>query len=472
MERIDIQGRRLLVLGFGCLGPAVLALIVQHVNVDASRITILSADDRHRDIARARGVRFVHLRVTREAYGDQLEPFLRAGDVLLNLSLGISTADLVAYCRLRRVLYLDTSIEDWAETGSVAATTYRLRQSLLRDARCTGPTALVCHGANPGLISHFAKRAILRLARARGVVTDDRPPVDWAGLAARVGIAAINLGERDTQAAHGRPRASNTWSIAGFHMEMSERALFAPDACSPDACNEHPGRMRTGNGRSFVELATPAGATCIESWTPGGGRFEGFLTAHPEVMALAELFSRIGPDGECEYGPAVKFIYQPCPAARAALLRRDGMSGDVLDDQPLIDEIEVGTDEIGVLLILQSGAAYWYGSTVDMRDARAVGPRINATTLQTASGVLAGLAWLVANPCAGLVEPEDVDSEFVLRLASAYLGDLRGGWVPRVEHTVASQPPRLRGLRAISRSVASFRKEGLRQPMQPAGLRT
>ena len=74
--------------------------------------------------------------------------------------------DLVKYCRDNDILYLDTCIEPWAGyyTDSTIPperrSNYALRQSVL-DLRAElgtpGPTAIMAHGANPGLVNHFVK---------------------------------------------------------------------------------------------------------------------------------------------------------------------------------------------------------------------------------------------------------------------------------------------------------------------------
>ncbi len=97
------------------------------------------------------------------------------------------------------------------------------------------------HGANPGLVSHFTKRALLEIARAmidrsvpaatgvdrsafEQLVADAE--VQTAGAFARLsqatGTKVIHIAERDTQVSS-RPKAVNefvnTWSIEGFYEE-------------------------------------------------------------------------------------------------------------------------------------------------------------------------------------------------------------------------------------------------------------
>jgi len=95
------------------------------------------------------------------------------------------------------------------------------------------PTAVIDHGANPGLISHFVKEALLDIA-AR-IIFDKKASVqdeeeitqlakdrDFPRLAKKLGIKVIHCSERDTQIAN-RPKEVNefvgTWSIEGLREE-------------------------------------------------------------------------------------------------------------------------------------------------------------------------------------------------------------------------------------------------------------
>jgi homospermidine synthase len=65
---------------------------------------------------------------------------------------------------------------------------------------------------------------------------------------------------------------------------------------------------------------------------------------------------------------------------------------------------------------------WWTGTSLNIEDARKLCPLQNATTIQVAIGVVAGVCWMLENPNRGVVRPEDLDTEFVLKLAKPYLG--------------------------------------------------
>ena len=156
-------GGRLVMLGFGSIGQGVLPLILRHIDLPRDRISILSGDTRGQDIAAEYGVPFTILPLNRDNYRDVLSQRVGPGDFLLNLSVDVSSVALIGFAGERGALYLDTCIEPWAGGYTDPSLTpsqrsnYALRESALALAGGEGPTAVLTHGANPGLVSHFVK---------------------------------------------------------------------------------------------------------------------------------------------------------------------------------------------------------------------------------------------------------------------------------------------------------------------------
>src|SRR5207248_8200411 len=141
-----------------------------HIEMRPQQITIVTAEPRGHEVAVEYGVRFVETALTRDNYRGVLEQWLGAGDFLLNVSVDVSSVALIELCRELGALYLDTCIEPWPggytdpNLPPAARSNYALRESALAlrsnqpgDSR--GPTAILTHGANPGLVSHCVKRA-------------------------------------------------------------------------------------------------------------------------------------------------------------------------------------------------------------------------------------------------------------------------------------------------------------------------
>ncbi|HEY6923397.1 MAG TPA: saccharopine dehydrogenase NADP-binding domain-containing protein, partial [Steroidobacteraceae bacterium] len=168
---VDFPGR-ILFIGFGSIGQGVLPLILRHIGIPPERVSIVTAEDRGNDEAAKYGVKFIKERLTRENYRRVLNPLLGRGDFLVNVSVEVSSVALVKLCWEKGAMYLDTCIEPWPggytdpTLPAAKRTNYALREEALalRPGNARAPTAVLTHGANPGLVSHFVKQALLNIA--------------------------------------------------------------------------------------------------------------------------------------------------------------------------------------------------------------------------------------------------------------------------------------------------------------------
>ena len=444
MKHVSFSGR-LVMLGCGSIGQGVLPLILRHIDMPKERITVVTADARGRDVAAEYGVRFVEQPATRDNHRDLLIPLLGRGDFLLNLSVEVSSVALIEMCQEVGALYLDTCIEPWPggytdpSLSPSQRSNYALRESALAVARAypNGPTAVLTHGANPGLVSHLMKEALLNLARDTGL--GDAVPQDrraWAALAERLGVKAVHVAERDTQVAAGRPKQVgefvNTWSIDGFVGEgcqpaelgwgSHERALPADGHRHEFGCD------------AAIYLLRPGAGTRVRSWTPLEGPMHGFLVTHNESVSIADYYTVRDADGAVRYRPTVHYAYHPCDDAVLSLHEIAGKNWQMQPRQRLMmDEITSGIDELGVLLMGHAEGAYWYGSRLSVEQARELAPHNNATSLQVTAAVLAGLVWAIENPRAGIVEADEIDHRRPMEVMRPYLGEVVGvysDWTP------------------------------------------
>src|SRR5215469_17929274 len=185
-KHIALSGR-LVIVGFGSIGQGVLPLVLRHLEITPDQITIITAEPRGHDVAAEYGIRFIQTPLTQNNYRAILEPHLDDGDFLLNVSVDVSSVALIALCQQKGALYLDTCIEPWPggytdpNLPPAARSNYALRESALalRARYPNGPTAVLTHGANPGLVSHFVKQALVDATAASGHPPDI--PTDRAG---------------------------------------------------------------------------------------------------------------------------------------------------------------------------------------------------------------------------------------------------------------------------------------------------
>jgi homospermidine synthase len=436
---------RLVMLGCGSIGQGVLPLIVRHIDMPRECIRIISADGRGVEVAAEFGVTHAVMPLTRDNYRDVLGPLLGRGDFLLNLSVDVSSVALIGLCRQIGALYLDTCIEPWAggytdPSLSVSErSNYALRESALALARpgMGDPTAVLAHGANPGLVSHLVKQALLNIASDIGL--DAAAPTDragWGKLAADLGIKVIHIAERDTQTANiakKRGEFVNTWSIDGFVGEGNQPAELGWGTHEKALPSD--GRRHDFGCDAAIYLNRRGAAIRVRSWTPLEGPYHGFLITHNESISIADYFT-LAEGGTVRYRPTVHYAYHPCDDTVLSLHELAGKNWALQPDKRLMmDEIVSGIDELGVLLMGHARGAYWYGSRLSIAEARRLVPHNNATSLQVTAAVLGGLVWALENRAAGVVEADALDYRRVMAIAEPYLGEMVGAysdWSPLV----------------------------------------
>jgi len=438
----------IVMIGFGSIGKGALPLIERHFAFDPERFVVIAPDDSDRKLLDERGIRFVHLGLTRDNYRDVLRKHLTAGSgqgFCVNLSVDTSSLDLMRFCRELGALYIDTVIEPWPgfyfdqTRGNEARTNYALRETLLAERRANpgGPTAVSCCGANPGMVSWFVKQALVNLARDLGDKGEAPKTKDeWGRLSHRLGVKGIHIAERDTQRAKSpKPRNVfvNTWSIEGFlseGMQPAELGWGTHERWTPPNAGFHD----KGCGAAIF-LDQPGANTRVRSWTPTARAQYGFLVTHNESVSIADYYTVRDKDGEAVYRPTCHYAYHPCDDAVLSLHELFGRAGEAQSAQHILGEAEIldGIDELGVLLYGHARNAYWYGSQLSVEETRALAPYQNATGLQVTSAVLAGMVWALENPKAGIVEADDMDFRRCLEVQLPYLGPVIGvttDWTP------------------------------------------
>ena len=435
---------RIVILGFGSIGQGSLPLILRHIDCDPRKITIVTAEERGHPEAEALGIKFVLKPLTKENYIEVLDPMLDAGDFLCNVSVEVSSLALMELCHRKGALYLDTCIEPWPGGYTDAAlspsqrSNYALRETALEFRRKTGgkgPTAIVTHGANPGLVSHFVKQALLDIARDTGVKAA-RPTsrAAWGTLANQLDVKVIHIAERDTQTSNVPKRPGefvNTWSIDGFFSEGSQPAELGWGSHERHFPADG-GRHSFGCG-SAIYLNRQGAGTRVRSWTPIEGPYHGFLVTHGESISISDYLT-VREGEKVLYRPTVHYAYHPCDGAVLSLHELAGKNWHLQSEKRiLMDEITEGIDELGVLLMGHAKGAYWYGSVLSIQEARELAPYHNATGLQVTMPVVAGMIWAIENPDRGLVEPDEMDHDRILEITRPYLGKLVGAygdWTP------------------------------------------
>lgn len=437
----------IVMIGFGSIGRGCLPLIERHFKFDKSRMVVIDPSDRDRKLLDERGIKFIKAALTKSNYEDILTPLLKNGGgrgFCVNLSVDVSSLDVMNLCRGLDSYYIDTVVEPWAgfyfdsKKNSAERTNYALRETI-RDQKAKTPggiTSVSCCGANPGMVSWFVKQAVLNLAGDLKIPHAlPKTREEWAKLMQKTGVKGIHIAERDTQDSKNIKAANcfvNTWSVEGFVSEGMQPAELGWGTFEKWLPKN--GKTHDSGCQAAIYLQQPGAGTKVRTWCPTLGAQYGRLVTHNEAISIADYFT-VGKGLNAEYRPTCHYAYHPANDAILSLEEMFGFAGVRQKDHRIMDENEItqGMDELGVLLYGHAKNAYWYGSQLTIEETRKLAPHQNATGLQVTSAVIAGMAWTLENPEAGIVEADEMDFQRCLEFQLPYLGPVNGfytSWTP------------------------------------------
>lgn len=420
--------RPLVFLGYGGVARCLLPLLDRHFSLSLDQVIIVEPRDITAQVQSfvRRGARLVRERLGPDNYHAILDHWVPRGAILVDLSVNVDTEVLVAWCQAKGVAYVNASVEKWnldldSQTPPQARTLYP-RHENFREKRAlkNGSTAVLDHGVNPGLVSHFVKAALVDLAQALGRPFD--PAYGFAALARDLGVKVIHIAEKDGQLTRVPRRPGefvNTWSVDGF---IEESLAPAELGWGTHETELPPGAYTHEVGpRHQICLARPGFKTKVRTWVPSGPTL-GMVIRHGEAHTITDHLT-VWDRGQAVYRPTVHYAYHACEAAQASLFELEALRYRPQADQRILaDEIIEGTDELGVLLLGHPLRGWWYGSELDITEARRLVPGQNATTVQVAAGLAAAIVWIDAHPQAGVLVPDDLPWKEILATARPFLG--------------------------------------------------
>jgi homospermidine synthase len=196
-------------------------------------------------------IKVINMKITPHNIESLLD-YLKEGDTLVDLSVDVSCIDIWSCCMKRGVMYLNSSLESWEDTGDLNCnpqneeelykTSIHYLRGLIEQNKywnnTSGPTTVFEHGANPGLISHFMKKGLQDAAthflmnKYKEEFSDLNfedikkflEEKNYTKLAQALGLFTIHCSEVDNQLVENPPsdlgrKFYNTWSCPGLFLE-------------------------------------------------------------------------------------------------------------------------------------------------------------------------------------------------------------------------------------------------------------
>lgn len=397
-----------------------------------------------------KGLRFQQLMITRDNMVTILKDLVSSGDLIIDLSTGIESIEIITWCHDHKVLYLNTSIEVWEDEPDPHSDAYRQTlhfqhtrlQTMTQDWQ-DAPTCITEHGANPGLISHFVRKGLTDIALrmiSDGLTSHPHHLLEliserrFAELSMELGVTVIHCSEIDTQVPSipkGPGEFVNTWSIVGLHAEAIapvEIGWGTHEMQVPKSALSPP------NGKdNEIFLQSRGLETWMRSWVPHQ-EITGLAIRHGEIFALSDRLSVVQ-DERTLYRPTVCYVYRLCDAAIASLKELQRNEYKLPDTLRILegDDIISGTDTLGALIMGHPYRSWWTGSMLSHHEAEKILPGNNATTIQVAIGCVAAILWMIENPMKGFCLPDDIPHDYILNVAAPYLGTFYSSpsdWTP------------------------------------------
>jgi homospermidine synthase len=449
-----IFNHKILIIGYGSVSQCTLPVLLEKIDVPLQNITIMDFEDKSAALKKFtdKGIRFVCNRITPENLGSELAKYTDNGGLLIDLAWNIGANDIIGWCHDHNVLYVNTSVEVWDSVVGLfkdspfEKSLYWRQMKLLELSKDwkNATTAIVDHGANPGLISHFVKQGLIdiadKLIADKKAVGQDRESLEdyinnrkFDLLAQKLCVKVIHCSERDTQVTN-RPKEVDefvgTWSVEGLREEgtaPAEMGWGTHEKKLPALANVPP-----YGPKNQIMLSQMGINTWVKSWIPNE-EIAGMVIRHGEAFGLSDRLT-VWAGEKAMYRPTVHYAYMPCHETLSSLCELRGRNYEMQSKVRILeDEITSGADILGALLMGHPYNSWWTGSALTIEEARRLAPGQNATTLQVALGVISAVLWMFENPHRGICLPDDLPHDFVLDIAKPYLGDFistASDWTP------------------------------------------
>lgn len=314
---------------------------------------------------------------------EEIKNFIDENDILVDLTNDQNTFLTADWCYKNNINYIN------ADIGSVNNLSSKEKYDIFLEKKKElkeGKTIFYSMGMNPGMVSSYFKKAI----------NDFNIDIK--------NISEVHVSEIDTQISDIMPDEKTiigTWCIQGiFEDGMDESSLYA---------------------KKYWEnkLSLHKNARRNIYWTknPWYGKFNTMLSGnHEEIYEIGMA-----------YDIPVCFSYKPPVQFNEAIKNLNNIK-DYKRHVMTIEDTISGDNVVGIYILTKDNKEFFVGSKLTINEAKKLIKRnvnnliLNATSVLTAAGVIAGVDYLIENPTKGYIMPLDCDQDFLIKKAMPFLG--------------------------------------------------
>lgn len=371
--------------------------------------------------------------ITKENMNKIFDKFVDENTIVINVSVDVDSLLLMKNSKLKKALYIDSSIEDYEEDLKKdkpiehktlyyrgIQTEKQLKKIKLHNSK----TILHSHAMNPGLISSFVLYWIDWFVQHNGdsKMKKHLKKQEFGILAKQIGIDTIHISEMDTQITSIKYDPNifySTWSTNGIQEEARDHVQIV------GTDNLH--KQKLGLIKSKIKPHTfymeDRGMNVEhDSYILNNKlelvKYKGMMIPHYEPFSLSEYLSY------GDYCPNIYYVYKPCDIASKSLkkLRENNyqiMKGYVLRGY----NITSGYDAVGATIYLTNGNMYWCGSILDINQTKTFGLKYTGPTcLQVVISMTRAIEYLLSHQKNGLITTEEIPYKYMIENCKKYLG--------------------------------------------------
>ena len=452
---------RIVQFGFGAIGKSFFEKVFKEIEFKIDNYYVISRNKLEYDYFIELGGmhnKCIVIEITRDNFKEEFSKVLREGDFLIDFADTVGTKDILEWCAINNIMYLNTGEADWPDHWYSIFEENLKKQKLIteynKNKNVNKYPIVLQHGNNPGLVSHFVKAGLeyivknqFRLNREyRQLIKDNKFNI----LAKKLELEMIHVNDIDYQEVNSnfdKEKLYSTWCIDSFFFEMLSEATvdFGTNEKIDyeDECN----LVDYENG--FLEFKDLAYDKVCNTYYPKG-KFEGYMVPHEETITIAQGLE-VKENNKVVYRPTVMFLYSPCEFAREYFKNarvNDYLHPDINKPQDCDnpkgetiirgfkypknteilyrEKIKRGTEYVGVLLLGKNFKPVWVGNRIEnkflyknKKDSYWQTPTITPVSMSA----LSAACWMIKNmDKGGVYFPDDIkEYKDIIKLSEKYI---------------------------------------------------
>ena len=371
--------------------------------------------------------------ITKENMNKIFDKFVNENTIVINVSVDVDSLLLMKNSKLKKALYIDSSIEDYEEDLKKdkpieqktlyyrgIQTDKQLKKIKLHNTK----TILHSHAMNPGLISSFVLYWIDWFVQHNGnsKMKKHLKKQEFGILAKQIGIDTIHISEMDTQKTNLNYNPNifySTWSANGFQEEARDHVqIVGTDNLYKQKLGLHKSKIKPHTFYMEDRGMNVEHDSYILNNKLEVVKYTGMMIPHYEPFSLSEYLSY------GDYCPNIYYVYKPCEIATKSLEKLRENNYQILKGQVLRGyDITSGYDAVGATIYLTNGNMYWCGSILDINQTKTFGLKYTGPTcLQVVISMTKAIEYLLSHQKDGLITTEEIPYKYMVENCKKYLG--------------------------------------------------